>query len=291
MKKLGILLLVCSLLAGCSASVEAPETLPASETTSPVVAETTEVTVPEITEAKIVLKESHGTMVYAYANTTIPEGLGQPQLTDEKIDALIREQDYAKTAAAINTLADAINYYHRARMEFDDRRNNNMQEGYSYKQSAWQVLKNNCGQCVTMSNLNHYLLQDDYDEVGYVSVKSPGDGHVMTYILENGVYYLINSVDYTVGPKLGWLDSFPDVLGCAEDFQDIADSLLENMRLGDDVELNMIHLVNAPGDFINGKENNLMVYPEGYQVTVYCGIGYTFGKTTMDWQTQTRIDE
>ena len=286
-KKLSVWILLCCILAGCAGTAETP----ASEEASPVVTETTAPTETTVPETTVAYEEAHGAAVFSYAGTTIPVELGQPQLTNDEIDALIDEQDYAKTAAAINTLADAINYYYRADIAFDDRRNNNMQEGYSYKQSAWQVLKNNRGQCVTMSNLNHYLLQGDYDEVGYVSVKSPGDGHVMTYILENGVYYLVNSVDYTSGPKIGWLDSFPDVLGCAADFQDIADSLLEYMLLGDETQLNMIHLVNAPGDFINGKENNKMVYPEGYTVTEYLGTGYTYGKTTMDWQSQTRIDE
>ena len=34
------------------------------------------------------------------------------------------------------------------------------------------------------------------DEIGYVEVSTPGDGHVMTYIKQDGYYYLINSVDY-----------------------------------------------------------------------------------------------
>jgi len=237
------------------------------------------------------LSKPHGAKVFSHAGTTIPEGLGQPLLSDEQIDALIAEQDYVKTAATINTLADAVNYYSRSGMTFDDKRNNNMHGNFSYKQSAWQVLKSNQGQCVTMSNLNYYFLQDNYDEVGYVHVRSPGDGHIMTYILQDGIYYLINSVDYTLEKYMSWLDSYPSILGCAENFQDIADSLTAHMLLGDGKNVNVVHLVKAPGDFVHGGQANKILYPKGCEVTEYYGNGFAFAKAKLDWQSQTRIDE
>ena len=233
--------------------------------------------------------KSHGSKTFSYVGTSIPVGLGKPLLSDEEIDALIAEQDFEKTAATISTLADAVNYYKRAGITFYDKRNNNGKGVFVYVQSAWQVLKSNEGQCVSMSNLNHYLLKDDYDEVGYVSVRSPGDGHVMTYILEDGVYYLINSVDYTKHPYYGWLDSYPEVLGCAEDFQAIADSLVENMRLGDRKPVTQVHLVKSPGDYVNGEGGK--IYPIGCEVIPYYGVKYiTYQEAGYEWDTQIRID-
>lgn len=246
----------------------------------------TELTSIEISEN---VDKPHGAKVFYYADTTIPVDLGKPQLSDEEIDALILEQDYSKTAATINTLADAINYYKRAGFTFYDKRNNNRHGKFNYVQSACQVLKSNEGQCVSMSNLNHFLLHDNYDEVGYVSVRSPGDGHVMTYILQDGKYYLINSVDYTLDHNYLWLDSYPNVLGCAEDFQDIADSLVEHMKLGDGKLVNHVHLVKSPGDFVQGEGGRY--YPKGCEVIPYYGIKkITYFEAGYEWDTQTRID-
>lgn len=240
-------------------------------------------------DISIGLSYPHGAKTFSYAGSTIPEGLGQPVLSDEEIDALILEQNYAKTAETITTLADAVNYYKRAGITFYDKRNNNSIGKFSYVQSAWQVLKSNEGQCVSMSNVNHYLLQGDYDEVGYVLVYSPGDGHIMSYILEDGIYYLINSVDYTYEVYFDWLEGYPNVLGCAEDFQSIADSLMENMQLGDKKPLNLVHLVKSPGDFVRGEGGRY--YPIGCEVVPYYGIkDITYLEAGYEWDTQTRID-
>ena len=228
--------------------------------------------------------------VYAYIGTTFPEGLGQPVLSDAQIDALIAEQDYAKTAETITTLADAVNYYRRAGIVFHENNDINPVGDLCYYQSAWQVLKDRQGQCVTMSNLNHYLLTGDYDEIGYVEVNSPGDGHVMTYILEDGKYYLVNSVDYTEKQLFDWWENNPGLLWCAADFQEIADSLVKNMRLGDRELVDRVFLINSPGDFVFARRDNKALYPEGCQATQYYGYGITYEKATIDWISQTRID-
>lgn len=228
--------------------------------------------------------------VYSYIGTTFPEGLGQPILNDAQIDALIAEQDYTKTAETITTLADAVNYYRRAGIVFHEDNDINPVGNLCYYQSAWQVLKDRQGQCVTMSNLNHYLLSGDYDEIGYVEVNSPGDGHVMTYILEDGKYYLINSVEYTEKQLFDWWENNPTLLWCAEDFQEIADSLVNNMRLGDRELVDRVMLVKSPGDFVFARRGENALYPEGCEGTLYYGYGIEYEKATLDWISQTRID-
>ena len=228
--------------------------------------------------------------VYSYIGTTFPEGLGQPVLSDAQIDALIAEQDFAKTAETITTLADAVNYYRRAGIIFHEDNDINPVGNLCYYQSAWQVLKDRQGQCVTMSNLNHYLLSGDYDEIGYVEVNSPGDGHVMTYILEDGKYYLINSVDYTEKQLFDLWENDPTLLWCAEDFQEIADSLVDNMRLGDRELVDRVMLVKSPGDFVFARRGENALYPEGCEGTLYYGYGIEYEKATLDWISQTRID-
>lgn len=36
-------------------------------------------------------------------------------------------------------------------------------------------MKSGIGQCTMFLNLMHYLLENSYDEVGYIGVRSPGD--------------------------------------------------------------------------------------------------------------------
>ena len=238
--------------------------------------------------------QQHGATTYPYAGTTIPEGLGQPIMSDDEIDALIAKADYAATAKTITTLADAVNYIRRAGMVFDgispiihdpEPAYSNMQ----YIKSAWQVLKDNSGQCWTMSNLLHYLLKEDYEEVGYIHARTPDDGHVMTYIYHDDLYYLINSVGYCIDAwESDWFGSYPpELLACADNFQLIADSITQCMRLGDQELVNYVHLIKSPGDFAMGMSGNIEIYPVGTEVIRYYGPDFGYQETSYDWQSQT----
>jgi hypothetical protein len=239
--------------------------------------------------------------VFSHAGTNLPVGLGQPKLSDEEIDALIAEGDYAKMSEIITTMADAANLCYRMELEFDESRDNNTHGEFHYRNSAWSVLENGIGQCVSMSNLIHYLLNGDYEEVGYVNVRTPGDGHVMSYIRHEGMYYLINSADYVYmyNPDhtiriydTSWIQDWPsDMICAAEDFQTIADSLKQRMTLGDGRLPQVVHLVQSPGDYVVGGRGQQRLYPEEYTVTEYYGFGFTFAKAdALDWKSQTRLD-
>lgn len=243
----------------------------------------------------------HGTKVFSCAGTSLPVGLGMPKLSDEDIDALIAEGDYAKMAETITTMADAANLCYRMELEFDESRDNNTHGEFHYRNSAWSVLENGIGQCVSMSNLIHYLLKGDYEEVGYVNVRTSGDGHVMSYIRHEGMYYLINSADYVYmyNPDhtiriydSSWIQDWPSEMICAaEDFQTIADSLMEYMTLGDGKKPNLVHLVQSPGDYVVGGRGQQRLYPEEYTVTEYYGFGFVFGTADeLDWKSQTRLE-
>lgn len=233
--------------------------------------------------------QQHGAPTYSYAGTTIPEGLGQPTLSDGEIDDLIAKADYAATAQAITTLADAVNYVRRAGIVFDDIVPVSNYGSFCYIKSAWQVLKDNSGQCWTMSELLHYLLKEDYEEVGYIHARTPGDGHLMAYIYHNGKYYLVNGVGYCADTwESTWFGSYPPELTlCAEDFQTIADSLTQYMRLGDQELVNFVHLIKSPGDLAFGMVGNTEIYPVGTEVIRYYGPDFAYQEASFDWQSQT----
>lgn len=242
---------------------------------------------------------NHGIETFSYAGTTIPVGLGLPELSDEEIDTLIAKGDYVATAQAITTLADAVNYIRRTEIVFEappititDPVYGNMR----YVASAWQVLKSNVGECVAMSNLLHYFLKEDYAEVGYVNAWTPADdGHTMGYIYHDGLYYLTNPVGYCVGAwERSWLSTYPDkMIACADDFQTIADSLTEYMSFGSGELVNFVHRIKSPGDLAFAMceyDRYITFYSVGAEVIRYCGNEVVYQETSIDWQSQTRID-
>ena len=129
------------------------------------------------------------TPTFLHNGIEIPVGTGQPKLTDEEIDALIATEDYDYIAEQITTLADCVNYYVRADFCYGD---GVIDNGEGWSVSAQQTMQRRTGQCSAMSNCTNYLLWGDYDEVGYVAIS----GHAMTYILQDGVYYLVEPYDY-----------------------------------------------------------------------------------------------
>jgi len=139
--------------------------------------------------------EEFGTPMIRFAGTTMPEDLGLPLLTDEEIDKLLADNDPRKVKETITTVADFINYCYRGHFVFAD--------GLVFPGSGdgrivmttcsgYQTLLRREGQCASMSSCFHYVLNGDYDEVGYIHV----DGHLMTYVLCDGLYYLVNPADF-----------------------------------------------------------------------------------------------
>lgn len=66
---------------------------------------------------------------------------------------------------------------------------------WHWNMSAMEVMKNKLGNCGSCANLANYLLDGDYEEVGYMDqAYYPGNGgsHVYTYILHEGKYYIID---------------------------------------------------------------------------------------------------
>lgn len=237
---------------------------------------------------------TYGVQTFHYAETTIPVGLGLPKLTDEEIDALLAANDPRKVKDTITTLADFANYCYRGEFIFGDGLIYFVDENGRYVQttsSGYQTLQMRMGQCASMSSCLRYVLDGDYDETGYVVI----DQHIMAYILCDGLYYLVNPVEYvSIAYKnylwcSTWLGYLMGGKGygtfCSADFQDIADSLY-----GKDIgtEITYVYTMTGPGDFArNGTCNG----PEGTTVIRWYGsdpVSY-FSFTEYDWMSQENI--
>ena len=69
--------------------------------------------------------------------------------------------------------------------------------GYTWhwNMSAKEVMENHLGNCGSCANLANYLLDGDYEEVGYVDqayYPDEGGSHVYTYVRHQGKYYILD---------------------------------------------------------------------------------------------------
>lgn len=224
----------------------------------------------------------------------IPEGLGHPVLSDEEIEALTQETDYEKIAETITTLGDALHFYDKLRLVQPTYRNSNGQKGFEYFQSAWQALKDKTAYGMSAASLTRYLLKEDYDEIGYIFAETSNMSTPMMYIYDDGLYYLLCPDTYTTEPREDLWIEWPGVIGCAEDFQTIADSIVEHcwfMSPAHCEQVKSLYRFRADGDYILGMvKDGTRCFPVGTDVTAYYAPEPIFAETTLDWQSQTRID-
>ena len=289
-----LLAILCSLV-GCGAkeSISGPTE---EKTETPSVAEG-QVDTPKEPKEQLVAPngmtmeetENYGVPTVKYAGTTVPQGLGLPTLTDEEIDALRAENDPRKVKDTITTLADFVNYCYRGKFIFGDGLiflyNGDQAYGLTTS-SGYQTLERRVGQCASMSSCLHYVLADDYEEVGYVCI----DGHAMAYILCDGFYYLINPVEYvyTNGnwPDQ-WLDYLPkdEVVYCAADFQDISDSIY-GKEIG--MPISFVYTCVSPGDFTNRGLGEFPIGTTGVRWYGQESVRY-YSFTQYDWVSQESV--
>lgn len=298
MKRIFSILLLLAMLfsLGACGAKETVGGLDEKQTDTPSVTEE-QITTEEETEARLVapngmtmeVTENYGVPTVRYAGTTVPQGLGLPMLTDEEIDTLLSENDPRKVKDTITTLADFVNYCHRGKFVFGDGLIFFYNEGKNLGQttsSGYQTLERRIGQCSSMSSCLHYVLADDYEEVGYVWI----DGHIMAYILCDNLYYLINPVEYVFNDGRWpnrWLEYLPnsEVIYCSPDFQDIADSIYGKV-IG--TRISFVYTCVSPGD---NTQRNYGEFPVGTTGVRWYGQDpvryYLF--TEYDWISQESV--
>ena len=118
--------------------------------------------------------------------------------------------------AAVSTLYEALQLYQVSGfISADD--NIRMGENgiaWEHHKPGYYAVLTNCGCCATDSNWLHYILDGDYDEIGYIATSQrDGNGHVFNYILQDGWYYMIDLTHYrtdwiATATEDGYLDSY-----------------------------------------------------------------------------------
>jgi len=116
----------------------------------------------------------------------------------------------------------------------------------------------------------------------------------LTYIYDDGLYYLLYTATYPTEPREDLWIEWPEMIGCAEDFQTIADSAIEHMCFYSPQyyeKVREIYLIRCEGDMVYKSDPQGCIFPVGTEVTAYYGPQPRYVETTLDWQSQTRIDK
>lgn len=123
--------------------------------------------------------------------------LGKPNMTSEEIEALDRDPE--KLKEKLNTLYAVIQYIQVADFRSADD-NIWIDEdgiGWEHHKPGEMAIITNEGCCATISNLMNFLLEGDYEEVGFIAYsQSDGGGHVFNYIEHNNLYYFVDLTHY-----------------------------------------------------------------------------------------------
>lgn len=135
-----------------------------------------------------------------YTKYKLPKMLGGVTLTVDEAKSLVGK-DAETIKKSVKTAGDMLMYMLASRLSLengDDLSNINGHE-WHYNKSAKEVLELNKGNCGRMANLANYLLEDDYEIVGFVLhsyAPGAGGGHVYNYIKYNGLYYIVDFSQY-----------------------------------------------------------------------------------------------
>ncbi|MCT4542916.1 MAG: hypothetical protein N4A63_05200 [Vallitalea sp.] len=142
---------------------------------------------------------------YAFYDFKIPKALGKAMLSESEIKPLVENKIHSNIQEKISTLCDLIQYikianYHSSSGDCK------IKEGdfsWHFNRPAESAIEKNEGNCGANANLFNYILNDNYDEVGFIvySADFGQGGHVLNYIKDKNKYYIIDFTQYVLDNK------------------------------------------------------------------------------------------
>jgi len=206
--------------------------------------------------------------------------LGGVTLSAEDAYALL-DAEPETVRDAVKTAADLLMYMLAARTGDCGGCYCDEWDGYVWHTNftAKDVMEQRLGNCGSCANLANYLLDGDYEEVGFINHAyyfGNGGGHVYNYILYEGQYYI---VDYSSYIFSNYQDHEIPVLARLEDFD--ANAVYGGVSLVIAYDTSGQHLPNIFGEDMGDPHYYV---PEGaeYSVLYEAGDGYLIGEMPLD---------
>lgn len=209
--------------------------------------------------------------------------LGESRYTNAEIAAMLNDSPEEKQAK-IGTLYEALQLYQIGDFRSADDNVRISENGidWEYHTPGRNAVINNCGCCATDSAWLHYLLDGDYDEIGYITTSQrDGSGHVYNYIQDDGWYYIIDLTHYrndwiATIEENGDMDAYSrsdPVLGNIHRTKDLASFVNYVQDAFNDPPGLMFRLTCedvTPMDGIRSQDGVTIVRPESYEPYVTC---------------------
>ncbi len=160
-----------------------------------------------------------------------PLGLGLPQLTEDEIHALVG-QPVEVLKETITTVFDL--YAYLLAVNFNQDMHPFQMSNWYYSdehdmdffifESAELGLALNTAGCAGLANIAHYILEDNYDDIGFLWYYAHDQGgHSFNYIEHNGLFYIIDFTQFRgIWQDIGWfnLTRFPVIYEDLESWVD-----------------------------------------------------------------------
>lgn len=209
--------------------------------------------------------------------------LGESRYTNAEIAAMLDDSPEEKQAK-IGTLYEALQLYQIGDFRSADDNVRIFESGinWEYHTPGRNAVINNCGCCATDSAWLRYLLDGDYDEIGYIATSQrDGSGHVYNYIQDGEWYYIIDLTHYrndwiATIEENGDIDAYSRsdrVLGNIHRTKDLADFVNYVQSAFNDPPGLMFRLTCedvAPIDGVRSPDGVTIYHPESYEPYVTC---------------------
>ena len=211
--------------------------------------------------------------------------LGRTRYTNREIADMVEHSPEEKQEE-ISTLYEAIQLFRISGFTYTED-NVEIPEGevkWEHHKPGRDAVRTNTGCCAADSNWLNYILNGDYEQIGFLSYScADSDGHVFNYIYQDGYYYFIDLTGYEDGYENGLARES----GMPRDYvySGLATGCLIKARSPENFVNYYVGICrNAPNlFFLYQGENNLpvagieidglmtMTYPEGYDIQILDG--------------------
>ncbi|MDD5953725.1 MAG: hypothetical protein PUD38_00820 [Firmicutes bacterium] len=229
-----------------------------------------------------------------------PENIGQYQLSDllggatltaeEAYDLLDMEPEQVRER--VKTAADMLMYMLAGKMGDNGGCYCDLIDGQTWHSNftAFKVMEQRLGNCGSFANLANYLLEGDYEEVGFILhgyYIGQGGGHVYNYIRHEGKYYIVDFSWYMFNGYMPENDFPVMVLNRLEDFGPRCAELYGPVSMVIAHTSTGQHLPNVFDD-----ANRIYAVPKGAQYTIlyqdnspdaYQVGEYPLNQNKLDW--------
>ena len=124
--------------------------------------------------------------------------LGTSRYSNQEIHGMLDASPEEKRDK-ISTLYEALQLFQVGNFTGSDDNVRIFENGINWEhhKPGYHAVRTNTGCCATDSNWLRYILDGDYEQVGFIATSQPdGSGHVFNYILQEGLYYIIDLTHY-----------------------------------------------------------------------------------------------